>query len=243
MATTYGTQVAFNKEKLVWNLYGQFNIGSAGAMNMVPLNSKGIANVWQNTPTFTGVTSSGSSSITSVSSFAGIFTGMTLSSPGASLIATGGATVGTISVSTGTIVMSAAAAAFTGSTGGTLAVQGGQYVIQFGTATYTNGSSTSTQKLDPYNKLLMYNVEFDMSVASASGTAKQAQLAPQNFLCFLTQNNISIRTIPQTSTSASTDASLTIQFGIGGGTSFVAQTPQPGEAVRMQFTLGNSTAV
>src|SRR4029077_19734333 len=83
MATGYGVPVRFTKEKNVWDLFGVYNIGSGGAINVAQsVNgqyiNKGIANVWQNTPTFTGVTSSGSASITSVSSFQGIFSGMAL---------------------------------------------------------------------------------------------------------------------------------------------------------------------
>lgn len=243
MATGYGVPVRFTKEKNVWDLFGVYNVGSGGAMNVAQsVNgqyiNKGIANVWQNTPTFTGVTSSGSASITSVSSFQGIFTGMALLNSNVPA----GSTVGTISASTGSIVINGGfASGFTGSTGATMVVSGGQYIFQMGVAT-TVGSLTLSSRLDTYNRILDYNFSFDCSVSSAIGTATQAQLAPNTSQYLIVQNNTTQKTVPVTLVAGSSDAMLVIQFGNSIGTSFVAAVPAPGMAIRADFTFGNTTA-
>lgn len=250
MATGYGTPVRFTKEKNVWDLFCIVNVGSGGALNFAQVQAgnglqyvnKGIANVWQNTPTFTGVTASGSSSITSVSSFFGLFTGMSLTS--ANLPAA--ATIGTISPSTGSIVFTGGAAAgFTGSTGATMVAQGGQYIFQFGVMNNV-GSISFNNKLDCYNRLLDFNVSYDGSTGSSIGTAAQQALAPATSQYFVIQNNITQKTVPATATSGSADASLIIQFGntsgpIGAG--FTPNMPTPGTAMRFDFTFGNTTSV
>jgi len=247
MANPYGSPVRFTKEVNVWDLFAIMNVGSGGALNIARTSlgayvGKGIANVWQNTPTFTGVTSSGSSTITSISSFAGIYTGMGLSGPGTTYF-TQGQTVGTISVATGSIVVNGGSAnAFTGSTGATMAVQGGQYIFQFGLS-QTIGSLTQNARLDTYNKLFDINLSYACDVASSVGTATQAALAPNALNYFVSAFNLQTKTVPSTSTSGSTDASITLQLGNGSGPSFVAATPQAGTVMRVNFTLSNTTTV
>lgn len=247
MANPYGVPVRFTKEKNVWDLFGIFNIGSGGAINVATVSTgagpqfinKGIANVWQNTPTFTGVTSSGSATITSVSSFFGIFSGMALVSSGN---IPAGATVGTMSAATGSIVINGGfAAGFTGSTGATMVASGGQYIFQFGVNT-TTGSISSQSRLDTYNRLLDLNASWDASVSSAIGTATQVALAPNTSQYFMVQNNTTVKTVPSTLTSASTDACIIVQFGNGVGTAFVPAVPSPGLVLRSDFTFGNTTA-
>ena len=244
MATGYGTPVRFTKEKNVWDLFGVFNIGSGGAINVATVNTsggpqyinKGIANVWQNTPTFTGATSSGSATITSVSSFFGIFSGMAITGAGSVAV------VGTITTSTGSIVMSSPA--LTPSASGTFVASGGQYIFQFGVQNNV-GSLTQSARLDTYNRLLDFNASYDASTGSSIGTATQQALAPSASQYFVIQNNINVKTIPFTATSASTDASLIVQFGNAAGatgSSFVPSVPQSGTAVRFNFTFGNTTA-
>lgn len=248
MATGYGTPVRFTKEKNVWDLFAIMNVGSGGALNFATASTgngvtpicKGIANVWQYTPTFTGVTSSGSATITSVSSFQGIFSGMALISSGN---IPAGATVGTISVATGSIVMNGGSAAgFTGSTGATMVVSGGQYIFQFGVQS-TMGSLTSNARLDTYNRLLDYNFSYDASTSSSIGTATQAQLAPNASQAFVVLNNITVKTVPPTLATASTDACLIVQFGNNVGSAFVPVVPAPGLGVRADFTFGNTSSV
>jgi hypothetical protein len=48
------------------------------------------------------------------------------------------------------------------------------------------------------------------------------------------------RSIPASSASGSTDATIQVQFGSGQGTSFSAYKPVAGESVRMLFIFGNS---
>ena len=247
MATGYGVPVRFTKEKNVWDIFGLFNVGSGGALNFatVPTSAgpqfvnKGIANVWQNTPTFTGVTSSGSATITSVSSFAGIFTGMALLSSGN---IPAGVTVGTVSASTGSIVMNGGnASGFTGSTGATMVVSGGQYIIQFGVNT-SIGSISNQSRLDTYNRLLDFNVSWDSSVSSSIGTATQAPLAPNVYDYFIVANNTTVKTVPPTAATASTDAAIIVQFGNNIGPAFIPGVPSPGLAMKSDFTFGNTTA-
>lgn len=246
MASGYGTPVRFTKEKNVWDLFCIVNVGSGGALNIAQTGNgqfvnKGIANIWQNTPTFTGVTSSGSNTITSVSSFLGIFTGM----PVLNSTIPAGATVGTISVTTGSIVFTGGAAStFTGSTGAIMTVTGGQYIFQMGVAT-TIGSLTLSSRLDTYNRLLDFNVSYDSSTSSSIGTATQQQLGPTTSAYVLVQNNTTVKTVPPTQATASTDASLVIQFGnssgpIGAG--FTPNVPQAGTSMRFDFTFGNTTS-
>lgn len=242
MATGYGVPVRFTKEKNVWDLFGAFNVGSGGALNFAQTTNgqlicKGIANVWSNTPTFSAVTSSGSATITSVSSFAGIFSGMTIA--GANI---GTTTVGTISASTGSIVLNSGfASGFTGSTGAQFVVSGGQYIFQFGVAT-TIGSLTQSARLDTYNRLLDFNISYDSSVSSSIGTATQVPLTPSTGQYFMVQNNTTVKTVPFTNTTASTDAMMIVQFGNSIGTAFVPSVPQAGTVIRADFTFGNTTS-
>lgn len=244
MATGYGTPVRFTKEKNVWDLFLTTNTGSGGALNIAQsvnnqFINKGIANVWQNTPTFTGVTSSGSNTVTSVSNFTGVFTGMAITNS----TIPNGATVGTISPSTGSIVFTGtpAGAAFTGSTGATMVVSGGQYIIQFGVLT-TAGSASYNSRLDAYNRLLDFNLSFDSSVGSCAASATQQQIAPNVSQYFIVQNNTTVKTIPQSMANSSTDCSLTVQLGTGAN-GFVPVPPAPGLVMRFDFTFGNTTAV
>lgn len=236
MASGYGVPVRFTKEKNVWDLFGIFNIGSGGAINVATVATgsgpqfitKGIANVWQNTPTFTGSVASGSSTITSVSSFNGIYTGMSVTGAGVPA----GLTLGTISQATGSVVLSGQAGAT-----GTFVASGGQYVFQFGVNTSV-GSLSQMSRLDTYNRLLQYQVAWDSSMSSVS-----AGVATSVGTHFVDTNNITQKTIPSTLTSNSTDATLVIQFGVGNGTGFVAAVPNPGFVMRASFTMGNTTSI
>lgn len=241
MASGYGVPVRFTKEKNVWDLFGIMNIGSGGALNFatVPssggpqLVSKGIANVWSSTPTFTGATSSGSSTITSVSSFAGLFSGMAITGAGTVAV------VGTMTAATGSIVMSSPA--LTPSASGTFVASGGQYIFQFGVNT-TVGSLSNQSRLDTYNRLLDFNLSYDGSTSSSIGTQTQLATAPNLTQYFVVQNNTTVKTVPSTLTSNSTDASLVVQFGNTVGATFVPAVLQAGTAIRVDFTFGNTTA-
>lgn len=228
MANRYQTPVLFAMEKnLVW-LSAHVLFDASGAASLDTSNSKGICNFVQNTPTFSGSIGSGSATITSVSSFQGLFTGMVL---GGGTV-NGSPTIGTISAATGSIVLSAAASVTAGSSSFTAA--GGQYIMQFGTQ--------AALRLDPYFKLLMIKQSFDSSTGSAIGTATQVQTTPVAPTMLIIQNNTRVRTIPATATSGSTDCSLTLQFGNGTGVGFIAKAPAAGEGLRIETVFGNSSA-
>lgn len=237
MAGRNYTPVNFALEKNVVNLFARFPfvIGSGSTVAGVTLDttsSKGICSVNPSTPTFSGAVSSGSATITSVTSFFGLFTGMQVT--GASVVGSGSFTIGTLSQSTGSLVMSSPAFITTTSSA-TFVATGGQYVIQFGTQAAT--------RLDSYVKLLDFNYMWDEATGSASGSVGQVQICPAAQNIFYIRNNTSIRTIPQTLTSGSTDCTLTIQMGNGSGVNFVAANPVNGEVLKVGFSFSNSTAL
>lgn len=226
MAGRNFTPVSFTLEKNVVFLFGRVFFGANGAVSLDTNNSKGTCAAWQSTPTFTGTTSSGSAVVSSITSFFGLYTGMSLTGNGVS------GTIGTISASTKSIVMSALATSAQATT--TISASGGQYVLQFGTI--------AGVALDTYAKFLRFTVSFDETTGSATGTATQAAFAPTSGGGFVIRNNTSVRTVPGTATSGSTDCTLVIQFGLGNGTGFVATNPAAGEAARYAVVLGNSNA-
>lgn len=228
MANRYNTPVVFAMEPNIMTLAARVTFGATGVPTVDAINSKGIANVWNQTIAFSGATSSGSSTITSVSSFAGLYTGQTISGSGIA----GTPTIGTISASTGSVVLSGPVGA-----AGTTAFQssGGRYVFQFGL--------NVGNRLDSYYKLLWTKAEFHETSASASGSFLVAALAPAAPNAFVVANNTKTRTIPATATSGSTDCSLAIQLGAGVGTGFVAGNPVAGETMHVLFVFGNSSAI
>jgi len=229
MANRYSTPVMFAMEKNVTFLYAQVLFDASGACSLVANNSKGICSVNPQSVVFTGATTASVTSVGTVSSFAGLFTGMTVTGAGIQ----GSTTIGTISASTDSLVLSKVAS-ITG-TSSSLIASGGRYVFQFGTQ--------AGVKLDTYVKLLSVQTKWDESTASASGSATLAALAPEIGTDFVVSNNISVRTIPSTATTSSTDASISLQFGTGTGVNFVAKNPAAGESLRVCFTLCNSTAM
>ncbi len=247
MATTYGSPVLFTKEKNVWILSARITFDANGVPALDTTQSKGFCAVWQNTPTFTAGTTQSSSSIGTVSSFAGLFSGMniTLASSGA-LIAT--QTIGSLTAITDSLTMVAKAgstgfpvfaipsATFIAGSGGGAT---GQYILQLGQQAAT--------RLDAYPKVLMVQHSFDMTVGSMVGTGAtsqvaQSQQAPLAPTMLWIKDNTKVRTVPQTLTSGSSDCSITVQFGTGTGSNFQAAPPAPGEAVRIVLVMGNSTA-
>lgn len=226
MANRFQTPVCFTMEKNVVQIFARVVFGASNVPVLDTNQSKGFCNVGFNTPVFTGTTASGSSSISSVSSFQGLFTGMTLSGSGVS------GTIGTMTAATSTIVMSAPATSAQATT--TITATGGQYIFQLGQQAGT--------RLDSYAKLLDFNYSFSEDTGSASGSFQQLQLAPAAQNGFLIANNTKVRTIPATLTSNSTDCTIIVQFGNGSGTGFVAASPANGEVLRINLGMGNSTA-
>lgn len=224
----YSTPIGFTMEKNVVQIFARVVFNPSGVPVLDTNNSKGFCNVGINAPVFTGSIGSGSATITSVSSFQGLFTGMTITGTGVGA----GLTIGTMTAATSSIVLSAAASVAAGSTSFT--ATGGQYIFQLGTQ--------AGVRLDAYNKLLDFNFAFYEDSSSASGSYQQLQLAPAAQNGFIVQNSVSKRTIPATQTSNSTDCTVVVQFGNGAGAAFVATTPATGEILRVNLGLGNSTA-
>lgn len=232
MASTYGTPVLFTKEKNVWQLAATIQFGPSGAVVLNTTASKGICSVANESVAFTGGTTNSTTTLGTISSFNGLFFGMTVTGPAGELQAN--TTISSFSAAGKSITLSSQA--ITTDASGSYNATGGRYRFQFG--------SLAAQRLDPYVKLLGVDVRFDTSTGSASGNASQLQVAPVAHTSFIVDNKISVRTIPQTQATSSTDASVALQFGsgIGPGTGFVARVPADGEIAHIVFTLGNSTA-
>lgn len=229
MAMRYYTPVMFGLEKNIVHLYAQVTFDGAGIPTLNALNSKGICAVHQQSVMLTGGVVNSTTSIGTVSSFAGLYRGMTVSGTGMA----GTNTIASMSASGDTITM-AKQNIITGD-GITLTASGGRYLFQFG--------SQEAMKLDTYNKLLGVQVSYDMTLASASGSLTALALAPQAPGYFVVSNLTNTVTIPKVSTSGSTDASLSLQFGSGAGNDFVAFNPVAGTTMRIQFSFCNSTAI
>lgn len=244
MGSEYGSPVLFTKEKNVWQLSCRFVIGANGQPVLDTNNSKGFCAVWQNTPTFNAGTTGSSNSIGTVSSFVGLFSGMNLTvSTSAAFIGT--ATIGSFTAITDSFKVTAvnngqsgfpqASVPLLQFVAGSAGGGTGQYIIQLG--------QQAAIRTSTYVKLLGIQHSFDMTTASAVGTAVQSQLVPVAPAMVLIGDNTKIKTIPQSATSGSSDGTVTVQFGYynSGGT-FQAQAPAPGEAVRVVFMFGNCTA-
>lgn len=236
MANLYGSAVSFTKELNVWTLMARVRFGANIGSNNVEVvldqpNSKGICNVTWDTVTFTGGTLGSSTTMGSMSSFADLFGGMTVSGGTAGDLQSA-TTISSFSAAGQSIVLSKQAIAT--NTGGTYFATGGRVRFQFGTQ--------AALRVTPFVKLLGMQISWDESSGSASGSVSALQLAPSTPVAFIVDNNISVKTIPQTTTSGSTDASIVVQFGYGQGpgTGFQAANPQPGEVARVVFFLGNN---
>ena len=236
MANEYGTPVLFTKEKNVWILSARIVFDTNGAPTLDTNNSKGFCAVWQNTPVFTAGTTNSTTTVGTVSSFKGLFSGMNLTvSSGGSYNTT--TTLGSITASGDTFVVNNQAILGVPSTtfvAGSAGGGTGQYILQLGQQAAT--------RLQPYYKILSLSHSFDTTTGSCVGTATQQQLAPAAPKMVLIADNTKIRTIPATATSGSTDASITIQFGDGTAKNFSANFPAAGEAVRIVMVMGNSSA-
>lgn len=233
MASVFGTPVNFTKEKNVWTLYAQLQFGANGAVSLVPNNSKGFCAVNQESVAFTGATLNSSTTFSSVSSYDGIFAGMTITGNVAGELQAA-TTVSSFTALSKTITLSKQA--IITDTAGSYQATGGRIRLQLGTQAIT--------QLTPYVKLLGYEVRFDVSTGSAGGNVGVAQGAPAAPNVFLVDNLVSTKTVPPTLATNSTDASIALQFGagVGPGTGFVAGNPADGEIVRVVLFLGNSSA-
>lgn len=212
--------VMFAFEPDVVSVFANLSFGAAGAvtLNQTQSNSsKGICNVAATTIAFTGTSSNSSTSVTAVSSFAGLYVGMTIT--GTNIPAS--TTIASMNAGAGTLTLSQAA---TGTNAG-LTAGGGLYTVTFGS------QFTPFKRLDAYVKLLAIKADFDVS--GVQGGASTLALAPAGSNVFVVANNISNSTL----------ANLVLQFGTGSGTSFVATNPGNGERCRISFKFSRSTAI
>ncbi len=234
MANRYQSPVLFAMEKNVVFVSMRAVFGANGSVVIDPLNSKGICSMAPYSVPFSGNTVASSASISSVTSFAQLYNGMTVTGLTASVGAA--VTISSMTAGTGTLVLSSGTGVVP-QPGNALLATGGQYIVQFGTQ--------AAMRLDTYNKLMAVSVDWREITGSASGTSSQLALYPAVQEAFVVKNNIQVRTIPQTTTSGSTDASVFLQFGYYGASNniFTVTNPQPGEVAHILFVLGNSTSI
>ena len=230
MAGRNFTPVSFGLEKNIVQLYARVVFGSNGAPILDTANSKGICNVALNAVSFTGATTNSTTVIGTVSSFQGLFSGMTVTTSSSAALQ-----ANTVISSASSLALSFNNQSIFTAAGVPFTAVGGQYIFQFGTQ--------AGQRLDGYFKLLDWNYVWDESTGSASGSALQSQLAPAASNGFIIGNKTQIRTIPATGTSGSTDCTLTVQFGTAAGVQFQAVQPVAGEVLRCSFTFCNSSSI
>lgn len=231
MANVYGSSVNFSKELNVTRLYARVVFNPNGVAVLDVNSSKGVCAVNNESVAFTGATTNSVSVIGTISSFAGLFTGMTVTGSTGAIQAN--TTIGSMSLALGVGLNQVASA--TGNPVNLFAT-GGRYRFQFGYNTL------SQPNLSAFPKLLHVQQYWDESTSSAVGTATSLALAPNNVYGFVVDNKVSVKTIPATATSGSTDCSIAMQFGTGHGQSFVARQPNTGDSVRLEFVFANSTA-
>lgn len=208
--------------------------GAGGSVAVDAINSKGISYMAPDQVTFVTNTVASSATTSSVTSFAGLYNGMTVQGVTSTIGAN--VTISSMTAGTGAIVLSSGTNVTT-QQANTMIATGGRYRVQFGL--------TAGNRLDTYNSLLHFSFDFREITGSASGSSATLPLYPVAEEAFIVSNNVGVKTIPSTTTSGSTDASIAVQFGYYGstGNSFTAVVPQPGEVVHMFFVFRNSTAI
>lgn len=243
MANVYGTPVLFTKQNNTWILEAKVNFGVAGstsaAANLDGTFSKGFISINPESVAFTASVTNSVTYIGSVSSYAGLFAGMTVTGSAGAL-----QTVTKIDN-----VNSNLSVNFTGQSIPTsdlvnMLASGGRYRIQLGT------NQLLQTGLTPYVKLLYAQVIWDESTSSSIGTASAIALAPSAPGMFIVDDKVSRRTVPPTAATNSADCSIAVQFGYttssGVGLAitnrFQAANPTAGESCKIIFVLSNSTA-
>ena len=231
MANRLGRPVAFTLEADVFSLFAHLTFGASGAVTLdqgpypKPF-SKGFCNASLNTITSPSSVTSNSTAVTGLT-LPGVYNGMSVTGTGIQA----GTTLSAVNPTAGTATLSQVA-----TTTGTpsLSIFGGQYVLQLG--------RQAGVYLDTYNQLLALQHNWDEHTpnAAAAGSSPAAPVAPQ---MFLVANNTQVRTVPPTLATNPTDATLTIQFGTGAGSSFVAGVPASGEICRLLLALTRSGAI
>lgn len=232
MANRGYTPVMFALEKDVVFLSARVTFNANGIPVLDANNSKGICAVKNETVAFSAATTTSSSFLGTVSSFRGIYPGMTVVGSTGAL----GAGVSVVETRTPAGAITISSFPLVSSNPVNFFASGGRLRFQFGTQEAT--------RLDPYVKIMGASYVWHMTTSSFGIT--QAQLIPAAPDLFVVDNRITTRTIPATAPSGSTDASIAVQFGqtISSGTSafFRAGNPGNGEILHVVFVLSKSTA-
>lgn len=222
----YVRPVMFAFEPDLVFLFAKISFGAAGAPTLVQPNSKGFCNVTLNTLSFTGTTDGSTAVLTAISSFVGLYVGMTVVGvgiPANSTILSMNAGAGTVTLSANTTGAHVAEA---------MTATGGQYLVQLG--------QQAGVRLDTYTHFLGLSHSWDEAgLQGAVSTAASSPAAPE---MFLTNINTGVRTIPGTAATALTDASFTVQFGRRISDVFTAENPANGEIVRLMLKMSRSSA-
>lgn len=195
--------------------FTRVTFGTAGAATLDTKNSKGACGFSLNMISFTATTTA-SVNVTAVSSFAGLYVGMTVT--GTNIPAS--TTISSMNPAAGTMVLSQAA---TGANAG-LSASGGQYTLTFGT------QLTPFARLDTYVKLLDIDATFEAASLGGATTGASSPTAPS---FFVVQNNVSNSSL----------ANIVIQFGTFSGSTFTAANPASGEKLELSVCLCRSTAI
>lgn len=222
----YVRPIAFAFEPDVVSIFAKVTFGASGAPTLDTNNSKGLCSFLLNTISFTGTTANASPTVSVVSSFAGLYKGMTVQDSGPTNV---NQAISSFNAGGSTITLGGNA---TGTNTG-LTATGGQYILQLG--------QQAGVRLDAYNKLLDFSYVWDQT--TAQGSASVLALAPNAPSIFIVGNTTSVRTIPGTATSAATDCTLKLQMGSGSGTSFAAAVPNNGDVLRFWIALCRSSAI
>lgn len=231
MANRNFTPVNFALEKNVIHLFANVTFGATGVPTLDTNNSKGVCAVHPESISFTGFVTNSTTGIGTVSSFAGLYTGMTVTGTG---VATSNV-ISSTSVATGLTMTKQNITTTASGYSQALIASGGRYRFQFG--------SREGYNLDAYNKLLAVTAHYSETSGSALGTALNVALAPNSPSIFVVEDKTNTRTTTRSATCASTDCSLVLQMGDGAGVQFNARDPIAGEAIKFHFIFGNSTAI
>lgn len=227
MANRLMHPVMFAFEADTCHLFAKISFGAAGAPTLDTTQCKGFCNITRKTISITGDITNASPTVSNVSSFAGIYNGMSITGTGIPA----NTTISAKNPGAGTITLSQNATATTSTLA--ISVAGGQYVIQLG--------RQAGVQLDTYTKLLGLSHNWDES--GLQGGVSTGASSPAAPAMFIVGNNTKVVTSPRTIATALTDATLTIQFGHFSGATFVAADPASGEIVRLAAQFSRSTAI
>lgn len=192
-----------------------FIVGTNTQSNNVPTN-KGLCSIALNSITFTG-TNSTSVTISAVSSFVGLYVGMTVT--GTNVPAN--TTISSMNGGAGTITLNQATTGVNTS----FTATGGQYTLTFGT------QLTPFAKLDTYVRLLSFAPIWNMDgLQGSASTLASSPIAP---FIFLVSNNITNSSL----------ANIMFQCGTLNVATFVAANPANGAKLKIGIQLTRSTAI